>query len=211
VKPDPFKPRRGPVLAGLVLLVAFLLLLFGVLFLPMPPDSSVLKNPGTKALVASPVFGVNSEIAISPKVIPPAATQIDSDFGKKTPVRQLVARLVFDKGMCSLHAFEEVQGDFRPRRGDPPLHDGMIVSRLLSSTSEVLAQEFTHPPDCPCTVLDRNLPNGPKAAVYAGIGPQMFQARLPHDPRAVLLTVSRITQTPSGPAEKLLLSQKIQP
>jgi hypothetical protein len=126
--------------------------------------------------------------------------------------QQKVFRLILEDGACRLDAIEDVIGDFRARRGTEELHAGMIVCRLVGANDVVLAEERVHAPDHVCAVLDPNAgPDGPKVALLAGMGPQVFQVRFPSSLAGDRLEVFRVTRTVPEISRTLLLTLPINP
>jgi hypothetical protein len=211
---EPKSQRNRALFSGVLLLVVLILGVFFSRTDLSPHDSKSIDidstEAGSKAAVVVPATTPDAisaaEIDVNP-VHPAATRSVLTSVAR--PSRQLVLRLVLDGKTCSLEAVEEVTGDFRSRRDTPEAHAGMIVSRLVSAAGNILAEEFTHPPDHVCTVLDPNPDGILRPVTLAGVGPQVFQVRFPVELRTEQLEVHRITQTEPELLTQLLLSTAI--
>ncbi|NCG55576.1 MAG: hypothetical protein GWP35_01580 [Proteobacteria bacterium] len=59
-------------------------------------------------------------------------------------------RLVLEGEECRLLSIEKVSGAFRDRRGQPSIHPGTLICRLVDSNGEKIAEERVHAPDQHC-------------------------------------------------------------
>jgi hypothetical protein len=123
-----------------------------------------------------------------------------------------VFRLILADVKCELDAVEEVVGDFRARRGAPDVHPGVLACRLIGADGRTLDEQFVHPPDHVCAVLDPNASAGqPQVALLAGLGPQVFQVRFPADLTGNSLEIYRVTRVHPNRSESLLLTHPLKP
>lgn len=110
-------------------------------------------------------------------------------------------RMILEGGQVRLEAVEDIQGDFRARRGPPSKLAGMLCCQLMDAAGTVLAEETVAAPDLACVVLDPHLPGSdgrPQAAQFSPAGPRVFQVRLPKTAAAETLRVLRLTSGDSN-------------
>jgi hypothetical protein len=108
-----------------------------------------------------------------------------------------------------LLSIEKVSGAFRKRRGQPSLHPGTIVCRLVDSNGENIAEERVHVPDHLCKLSGPVLGKDTnRVKLLDQDGPIVFQVRLPAL-GGERLNVYRVTETVPVTVEVLMLSVPI--
>lgn len=118
-------------------------------------------------------------------------------------------RFVLEGEDCRLLSIEKVSGAFRKRRGQPSLHPGTIVCRLVDSNGEKIAEERVHVPDHLCMLSNPvSGKNTNRANLPNQTGPIVFQVRLPAR-GGERLNVYRVTETVPVTVEALMLSVPI--
>ena len=120
---------------------------------------------------------------------------------------QNIFRMTLNGGECRLDASEKVSGHFSRRRKEPDLHSGMLLCKLVSKKGVLLAEKAVHVPDHVCRVVDpHSTRDEPKAVLFSGLGPQVFQVRFPAHLPGEKLEVYRVTKTHPTTDLSLLLT-----
>ena len=119
-------------------------------------------------------------------------------------------RLVLEGEECRLLSIEKVSGAFRDRRGQPSIHPGILICRLLDSNGEKIAEERVHVPDHLCKLSGPVLgKNTNRVKLLERNAPIVFQVRLPVQ-GGERLNVYRVTETVPFTVESLILSVPVQ-
>lgn len=144
-------------------------------------------------LPVNPQKGVPSEMTSlqrGAEKSPPPASPAASALNK-----QHAFRFILTDGKLALDAVDDIQGDFRPRRGEMAWEAGMFYCRLLDAEKRVLAEETLMAPDHVCVVLDPHTPGAdgkPQPARLSPTGPVVFQVRMPGGEAATDMKIYRI-------------------